>query len=171
MTPTLTVSVVGSAAIEQPTAPTSRWQPKLKLGKVLEKIVSRRPSSATRTGEAETEVFAGYAQDLEPTSSGEACGVCPDLEELTTQDVVWRGMAVIDGGATQTIGSVAAVEAVLEQNRRKHGGSRLVGVSTQNPPTFFSATYREPLFEYGQRDGSGKWCPRRAQDPHPRPRP
>ena len=50
---------------------------------------------------------------------------------LTTQDAVREGMAVIDGGATQTIGSVAAVEAVLRKNFKKHGESRLRGITTK----------------------------------------
>ena len=47
-----------------------------------------------------------------------------------------EGMAVIDGGATQTIGSVAAVEAVLRKNFEKHGESRLRGITTKGVPTF-----------------------------------
>ena len=39
-------------------------------------------------------------------------------------------------GATQTIGSVAAVEAILNRNRYKHGVSKLSGVDASNPPSF-----------------------------------
>ena len=45
-------------------------------------------------------------------------------------------MAVIDGGATQTIGSVAAVEAVMRKNKIKYGHSGLRGVDYQDPPVF-----------------------------------
>ena len=55
---------------------------------------------------------------------------------LTTQEAVAKGMCVIDGGATQTIGSVYAIEAVLSQNRAKHGQSRLQNVCFKNPPVF-----------------------------------
>ena len=57
-------------------------------------------------------------------------------EQLTTAEAVQKGMAVIDGGATQTIGSVAAVEAVMRQNKAKHGHSGLTGVNAKDPPVF-----------------------------------
>ena len=60
----------------------------------------------------------------------------PSTEALTTHEAVKRGMCVIDGGATQTIGSIEALEAVLEQNRRRHGASRLRGISSEDPPVF-----------------------------------
>lgn len=55
---------------------------------------------------------------------------------LTTQEAVTAGVCVIDGGATQTVGSVAAVEAILAQNKKKHGSNRLTAVNTSDPPTF-----------------------------------
>ena len=55
---------------------------------------------------------------------------------MTTQEAVRQGMCVIDGGATQTIGSIAAVEAVLEQNRKLHGATRLKGLCATEPPIF-----------------------------------
>ncbi|CAE7327782.1 unnamed protein product, partial [Symbiodinium microadriaticum] len=60
----------------------------------------------------------------------------PSSEALTTHEAVKRGMCVIDGGATQTIGSIEALEAVLEQNRRRHGASRLRGINSDDPPVF-----------------------------------
>ena len=55
---------------------------------------------------------------------------------LSTSEAVMKGMCVVDGGATQTVGSVRAVEAVLDQNLRRHGSTRLSSVSTKDPPTF-----------------------------------
>ena len=55
-------------------------------------------------------------------------------EPLTTAEAVQKGM--IDGGATQTIGSVAAVEAVMRQNKARHGHSGLAGVNAKDPPVF-----------------------------------
>ncbi|CAE7287306.1 unnamed protein product [Symbiodinium sp. CCMP2592] len=55
---------------------------------------------------------------------------------LTTQEAVSQGLCVVDGGATQTVGSVAAVEAILAMNKKKHGSNRLTAVSTSDPPTF-----------------------------------
>ena len=48
---------------------------------------------------------------------------------LTTHEAVAKGMCV-------TIGSVHAIEAVLSQNRAKHGQSRLQNVCFKNPPVF-----------------------------------
>eukprot|EP00439_Symbiodinium_sp_Y106_P065407 s2228_g10.t1 len=75
--------------------------------------------------------FVGYATELgyQAENHGKAFG-------LTTKEAVSRGYAVVDGGATQTIGSVAALEAVLQQNRQKHGSSGLQGLSSEEPPTF-----------------------------------
>ena len=119
MTPTLTVSVVGSAAIEQPTAPTSRWQPKPKLGKVPEKI--QQAPFVCYTGEAETEV-PGVHRVRPRLGAHIQWGGLWGMQ-LTTQDVVWRGMAVIDGGATQTIGSVAGGEACWSRTGGSMGGA------------------------------------------------
>ena len=55
---------------------------------------------------------------------------------LSTAEAVREGMAVVDGGATQTIGSVAAVEAVLAKNLERCGLSGLAGLSAEKPPTF-----------------------------------
>ena len=87
------------------------------------------------TGEAES-AFTGFVQAGEATNPEMACSSLESKEGLTTLEAVKAGMAVIDGGATQTIGSVAAVEAVLKKNLRDHGDSRLRGVSTEGVPTF-----------------------------------
>eukprot|EP00439_Symbiodinium_sp_Y106_P064057 s2932_g10.t1 len=75
--------------------------------------------------------FVGYATELgyQAENHEKASG-------LTTKEAVSRGYAVVDGGATQTIGSVAALEAALQQNRQKHGSSGLKGLSSEEPPTF-----------------------------------
>ncbi|CAE7440536.1 unnamed protein product [Symbiodinium pilosum] len=80
--------------------------------------------------------FAGFAQDTSKAGSEEAYGAIGSPGALTTAEAVKRGMCVLDGGATQTIGSIAALEAVMTENVRKHGVSRLKAVSTQNTPTF-----------------------------------
>ena len=55
---------------------------------------------------------------------------------LTTAEAVRRNMAVVDGGATQTIGSAAAVEAVMQGNTAKRGTSGLKSVDNTSPPVF-----------------------------------
>ena len=76
--------------------------------------------------------FVGYATEeiFQASTAQEKPG------GLTTSEAVAKGMAVIDGGATQTIGSVKALEAVLNQNRAKYGSSGLRGLSAEEPPTF-----------------------------------
>ena len=54
----------------------------------------------------------------------------------TISEAIEAGMAVVDGGATRTLGSVAAVEALLRCNRQRHGSSRLRDLDPQNRPVF-----------------------------------
>lgn len=54
----------------------------------------------------------------------------------TTKEAVRDGYAVIDGGATKTLGSVTAIQAVLDLNERKYGETRLQEVDLDNKPTF-----------------------------------
>ena len=74
--------------------------------------------------------FASSAEDHAAWSAEEADNA------LSTAEAVKRGMAVLDGGATQTIGSVAAVEAVMLRNQATKGSSGLRGVNSKDPPTF-----------------------------------
>ncbi|CAE7662420.1 RE1 [Symbiodinium sp. CCMP2592] len=82
------------------------------------------------------EGFAGYADHGGDGPLNEALSAEGNSEGITTAEAVTRGYCVVDGGATQTIGSVVAVESVLRQNRLKYGDSRLKGVNTENPPSF-----------------------------------
>ena len=98
-------------------------------------------------GEAQQAPFVCYANG-EPTDSETFSGYAQaDMEEkafsvqnmeggLTTREAVDRGLCVIDGGATQTIGSAHALEAVMAQNREKYGESKLREVNNNNPPRF-----------------------------------
>ncbi|OLQ11583.1 hypothetical protein AK812_SmicGene4618 [Symbiodinium microadriaticum] len=80
-----------------------------------------------------SETHAGFATDHFDNT---ALATISQNEALTTAEAVREGMAVIDGGATQTIGSVAAVEAVMRKNKAKYGCSGLRGVDYQDPPVF-----------------------------------
>ena len=55
---------------------------------------------------------------------------------LSTQDAITAGMAVIDGGATKTVASVAAVEALMDRNQEVRGTNGLRSVDTGNRPIF-----------------------------------
>ncbi|CAE7303972.1 unnamed protein product, partial [Symbiodinium sp. CCMP2456] len=82
-------------------------------------------SSTTAPFVCYADVHAGFATDHDEHY---AMTTVTEDDGLTTAEAVRQGMAVIDGGATQTIGSVAAVEAVMRQNRAKYGHSGLRGV-------------------------------------------
>ena len=59
-----------------------------------------------------------------------------EMAMSTTSSTPKAGMAVVDGGATRTLGSVAAVEALLRRNLQQHGSSRLRDLDPQNRPVF-----------------------------------
>ena len=54
----------------------------------------------------------------------------------TTMEVVAQGKAVLDGGATRTLGSVRALERVMELNQAKHGEDRLASLDLSDRPVF-----------------------------------
>ena len=55
---------------------------------------------------------------------------------MTTQEAVTEGWCVLDGGATKTLGSINAVQSVIDQNLKQSGATRLLSVDTQRKPTF-----------------------------------
>ncbi|CAE7633802.1 RE1, partial [Symbiodinium sp. CCMP2456] len=54
----------------------------------------------------------------------------------TTTEAVQAGWGVIDGGATRTLGSVKAIEAVMKVNEGKHGTTGVKNVDLKNRPVF-----------------------------------
>ena len=55
---------------------------------------------------------------------------------LNTNQVVEQGIAVVDGGATRSIGSVYALSRVCDINESKRGKHGLVGLDMQDRPSF-----------------------------------
>ncbi|CAE7480578.1 GIP [Symbiodinium sp. CCMP2592] len=55
---------------------------------------------------------------------------------LSTDEAVKKGMAVIDGGATKTLSSIAALEHIMKRNMQEKGFDGLVGMSLQDRPLF-----------------------------------
>ena len=55
---------------------------------------------------------------------------------LTTQEAVAQGKAVLDGGATKTLGSVRAIEKVMQLNQEFNGTTCLKALDLQDRPTF-----------------------------------
>ncbi|OLQ14646.1 hypothetical protein AK812_SmicGene1202 [Symbiodinium microadriaticum] len=80
-----------------------------------------------------TNSVAGYVSETGQPAALSASSVSAGL---TTAEAVKQGMAVVDGGATQTIGSAIAIEAVMKANAAKRGTSGLQSVDTRDPPVF-----------------------------------
>eukprot|EP00435_Cladocopium_sp_Y103_P035779 s2053_g9.t1 len=57
-------------------------------------------------------------------------------ELLSTSEAIQKGFGILDGGATKTLGSVYALERLMELNQAKHGHDGIQGVDPQNTPTF-----------------------------------
>ena len=74
----------------------------------------------------QTAPFVCYAQ-----SSEDALAAGP-----TTQEAVAAGCCVVDGGATKTLGSVAALEKIFQRNLEKHGENRVKSVDVSDRPVF-----------------------------------
>ncbi|CAE7322715.1 unnamed protein product [Symbiodinium sp. CCMP2592] len=55
---------------------------------------------------------------------------------MTTAEAVQAGCGVIDGGATRTLGSVSAIEAVMKVNSGKRGTTGVQNVDVKNRPVF-----------------------------------
>ena len=54
----------------------------------------------------------------------------------TTEEAISEGMAIIDGGATKTLGSIAAVESLMAKNREHRGHDGVKGIDPDNRPVF-----------------------------------
>ena len=57
-------------------------------------------------------------------------------EQISTQQAIDQGYGIVDGGATKTIGSVYAMEKIMEENMRKHQDGRILEVDTTDKPVF-----------------------------------
>lgn len=57
----------------------------------------------------------------------------------TTSEVVEQGKAILDGGATKTLGSVHALEKIMELNKKSHGDSGLASLHLAVRPILASA--------------------------------
>ena len=55
---------------------------------------------------------------------------------ITTQQAMANGKAIIDGGATKTIASAVALEALMEANRQRHGNNGIADLDPTDRPVF-----------------------------------
>ena len=86
---------------------------------------------------------AQSAKVTEPVAATSSFICYNDLEQdtayvtgLTTAEAVKKGMAVIDGGATRTLASVPAMEAIMSINHQKHGHNGVSTVDLVDRPVF-----------------------------------
>ena len=55
---------------------------------------------------------------------------------LTSEEAMRQGKAILDGGATRTLGSVTAVEQVMDLNEKLTGATGIRHIDTSQRPTF-----------------------------------
>ena len=55
---------------------------------------------------------------------------------MTTQEAMRKGWCVIDGGATRTLGSMVALQSVVDCNTAQTGQTKVLKVATDRRPTF-----------------------------------
>ena len=94
------------------------------------KIANCPDRMAPRNNEnkVESAPFVCYAKDEEALATSE--------NMLTTEEAVLQGYGIIDGGATKTLGSVHALEAVAAENYRKYQDDHIIDFDPRIKPTF-----------------------------------
>lgn len=80
-------------------------------------------------GQTEVAPFVCYTEDAAMMTEGPG-------HRKTTEEAIAQGYGIIDGGATKTLGSIHALEAVAENNMRKHQDNHVLEVDTTTRPTF-----------------------------------
>ncbi|CAE7797952.1 unnamed protein product, partial [Symbiodinium sp. CCMP2456] len=96
--------------------------------------VANRPNKKSEAMQA-TEASGGETQHAPFVCFAEDCESALTVFPTTSQ-AVEEGYAIIDGGATKTLGSVHAVEALLRKNQEYHGNPRLAEIDKNNQPLF-----------------------------------
>ncbi|CAE7233664.1 RE1 [Symbiodinium sp. CCMP2592] len=88
----------------------------------------QNPPSA-QMAENETASFICYSEGPAAQETAYATGI-------TTREAVQQGKAVMDCGATRSIGSVLALEKLMEMNIAQHGEPRVIEVDRSDRPIF-----------------------------------
>ena len=57
-------------------------------------------------------------------------------DAMSTQEAMRKGWCVVDGGATRTLGSVVALQSVVDQNTAMTGKTKILNVDPSRRPTF-----------------------------------
>ena len=68
---------------------------------------------------------------------GDQCTAVTEVgNRKSTSEAIAAGLAVVDGGATKTLASVHALEAIQEGNLKKYQHDRVIHVDPSNRPSF-----------------------------------
>eukprot|EP00435_Cladocopium_sp_Y103_P012048 s4332_g3.t1 len=87
------------------------------------------------TGDSQVPLTSMHISANYLTAEEEAFGI-QDGNLITTKDAVFQGKAVVDGGATKTLGSVVALERVMQLNNEKKGNPGLHALDLLDRPVF-----------------------------------
>ena len=90
-------------------------------------------SSAQVTDEAAP--FVCFTQGTSEAYQAMSCDEAP-APLMTTEQAVTAGYGIVDGGATRTIGSTYALEAIASENFKKRQDGGVLEVDCQNTPKF-----------------------------------
>lgn len=90
------------------------------------------PRSGDQANQLEEAPFICYNE----AGYGEDKGYYQEGSLKSTQEAINCGLGVIDGGATRTLGSVHAIEKVMDLNAKKKGRTGVSEVDTSETPTF-----------------------------------
>ncbi|CAE7909697.1 hypothetical protein AK812_SmicGene10805 [Symbiodinium microadriaticum] len=90
----------------------------------------------------ESAPFVCYVNEPDHTEQALSAGVSTgDPQQaygvdMSTEAAMRSGMAVLDSGATKTIGSVTAIEALMQRNKMKTGRDGIMSLDPDNKPVF-----------------------------------
>ena len=107
----------------------------LKCGRVGHRAANcpTQETASHTNAPAESAPFICYAEEKDPQDD---TALVTQGTALSTQEAVSRGLGILDGGATRSLASVAALEAIQEINRQKHGSDKIAAVNTRERPEF-----------------------------------
>ncbi|OLP98934.1 hypothetical protein AK812_SmicGene18559 [Symbiodinium microadriaticum] len=97
---------------------------------IQEDFPETRTRPPQQTASAETKAFIGYLEDAAPEAESAM------VAGISTSEAVAQGKAILDCGATRSIGSVYALERLMEMNIKARGSSGVVSVDSTNRPVF-----------------------------------
>ena len=93
------------------------------------------PVSSSAQVAEEVAPFVCFTENQSEAFQAMSCDDGPGAP-MTTAEAVAAGYGIVDGGATRTIGSTHALEAIAMENYRKHQDGGILEVDCKNTPKF-----------------------------------